>query len=235
MNGSVPPGLATLPGAWSSFFIAIAEVSATLAGLSFVAVSAHPSILREPGTRYKAQRTLVTFVVVLVGALILAMPQPPADSTTNVLLWSSVAGAAITITSIVRESQSRKPLDWLRVAITLNAFELVVAYSIAGVWALLHLSPDDPPLSPYVLGSYMVAVVGWSALQTWRLMQIALRARLHADRHSTPEQPDGVLPAAQEQLHRVPPAAQAQLPRVPSAAQEQHAMTSTATYHDEKN
>ena len=148
LSGSTPPGLAPVPAAWSSFFIALAEVAATLAGLSFVAVSAHPSILRTVHTRYKAQRTLLTFVVVLVGALILAMPQQSAAVTTTVLWWSSVAGAALTLTSIVRESRSRQPRVWLRFARSLNSVEYLLAYGVAGGWALLHLAPTAVPLNP---------------------------------------------------------------------------------------
>lgn len=208
MRGSVPPGLAPLAGEWSAFFIAGAGAgaSAPLAGLSFVAVSAHSSILRQSRPRYKAQRTLVAFVVVLMGALILAMPRPPADATTNVLLWSSAAGAAVTITSIVRESQSRKPRAWLRVALSLNAVEFLLGYSSAAGWALLHLSPDNQPLSPYILGSGMGAAVGWAALQTWRLMQVAVRARWQPDHPAPRDQPDGGPSAAPVQAQGGAPA-----------------------------
>jgi hypothetical protein len=209
VSESVPPGLAPLPAAWSSFFIAIAEVAATLAGLSFVAVSAHPSILRTVHTRYKAQRTLLTFVVVLGGALILAMPQQPAALTTTVLLWSSVAGAALTLVSIVRESRSGHPRDWLRIARSLNSVEFLLAYTVAGGWALLHLAPADQPLNPHVLGSAMIVALGWSAVQTWRLMQLAVHARWH-DEH-----PDAShrLEVRQPTTQGGPPAAPVPVPR----------------------
>lgn len=189
-SGSVPPGLAPLPAPWSSFFIAIAEVAATLAGLSFVAVSAHPSILRTVHTRYKAQRTLLTFVVVLGGALILAMPQQSAALTTTVLLWTSVAGAALTLTSVVRESQSGPPRDWLRIARSLNSVEFLLAYAVAGGWALLHLGPDAQPLNPHIVGSAMIVALGWSAIQTWRLMQLAVHARWYDDHPDPSDQPE---------------------------------------------
>jgi hypothetical protein len=133
MSGGVPPGLAPLPGAWSGFFIAVAEVAATLAGLSFVAVSAHPPILRDAATRYGAQRALLTFVVVLVGALVLAMPQLPADATTMMLLLGSVAGSVLTIVSLVRESRSRTLREWHRSVLSLNSLEGQMAYSGAGI------------------------------------------------------------------------------------------------------
>lgn len=221
MVGNVPPGLAPLPAAWSSFYIAIAEVSATLAGLSFVAVSAHPAILHSSRTRYKAQRTLMTFVVVLVGALILAMPRPPADATTTVLLWSSVAGAALTITSIVRESQSRTPHEWLRRAMSLNSVEYLAAYALAGLWALAHLAPTDQPLAPSVLGAGMVGALGWSALQTWRLMQLTVHARASAGHHAMRDQPDEVLPGAYEQSDETWPTAHEQPDETPPVAHEQ--------------
>lgn len=216
MSGSVMPGLAPLPATWNSFFIAVAEVSATLAGLSFVAVSAHPSILRASRTRYRAQRTLMTFVVVLVGSLILAMPQPPADITTTVLFWSSVAGVALTITSIVREGHFRTPREWLRIAGSLNSVEFLVAYTVAGIWALLHLSPADQPLNPHVLGSAMIVAVGWSALQTWRLMQLALHARWQDDYPATAEpsdRPPGMRPTARAETPTAPARAPRRAPR----------------------
>ncbi|GEM_PF-4251805 len=179
MPVDVAPGLLPIPPEWDSYFIAIAEVSATLAGLSFVAVSAHPPIFEQPRTRSQAQRSLISFVIIFCTALVMAMPGFSMYATAQLVIWACLAGIATMAQSIIRSRGAMGPLEAIRSSGTLTSTLFSFGSYVAGIaWGAVHLSPNAQPISLVTLASGMVWWIAWSAILSWRLMIAGIMARV---------------------------------------------------------
>lgn len=174
------PSVALIASDWTVFFAAVATAAATLAGLSFVAVSAHPPLLAEPHSRGRAQRSLVAFILVLIAGLTLTMPQLPLTVAAKVVFWLSLSGLYGVIMTIRRLGRAGKPLAWLRSAFDTPALVSLLTYALGAVWAGLHYASTSQPPDLTDLAAGMVAWLGWAAMQSWHVMLTGLQARLHA-------------------------------------------------------
>jgi hypothetical protein len=172
------PGLEIIPADWTTFFVAVAETSATLAGLSFVAVSAHPPLLTDRRTRGRAQRSLTAFIIVFITALGLSMPRLPYITAASIILWLAGTSLILAVVSLARQYEPGHLRAWLKLVWSSESWTTILVYVAGMVWAFIHRSPSVPPLDLYALASGMVGWLGVSAFRSWQLMLTGLRARI---------------------------------------------------------
>src|SRR5580704_581118 len=86
-----PDDVSPLSSEWRTYFGVLAGVCSGLTGLSFVAVTVHSAILAERASRLEARRTFVSFLSVLVVALLLARPQSEGAIAGDIALTCAVA------------------------------------------------------------------------------------------------------------------------------------------------
>jgi hypothetical protein len=95
--------------AWSSLASTVAEATATLAGLLFVAVSINlRQILAYPNLPGRAAQTLITFATALLTAIFVLVPGQPRGALGGELIATGLVIAAALLVIDARAGQSEK-------------------------------------------------------------------------------------------------------------------------------
>jgi hypothetical protein len=124
-----------MPG-WDHFADVIGDAAGALVGLLFVAISINvQKIMRSEGVRHRAGQTLVDFAIVLLTAILLAIPSQSRRALgAEFLALALLAGVTLEILERRAKSAEPGPLGWLLKRINAN---IVIAGGLALTGALL--------------------------------------------------------------------------------------------------
>jgi len=155
---------------WQSFYSTLAAVAATLAGLLFVALSLNLDLLEraehEHTTRI-ARQTFAMFLSVLVGALLLLMPQQTRvglELSVGLIGAIGLVGAAM---SVVQTWRAAPATASRREALRRFGWSLAVflALAVAAVGVLRHW-----PWVLHWIGIILVALLLGAVRRAWYLL-----------------------------------------------------------------
>ena len=88
---------------WSGFFSAMAQISGSLVGLVFVALTLNPRLLgagRDPILGILARQTFSDFILLLLVSLVMLTPHLPADVVGEIILTIAVANVLRVVVSL---------------------------------------------------------------------------------------------------------------------------------------
>jgi tellurite resistance protein TehA-like permease len=112
---------------WHDFYVTVGAASATLAGLLFVGLSLHLSIVvRHSDVRQLARVTLTNFLSVLLIALFMLIPSS-SQWQTGAELITSAAGAMLFVARAVTAARKEWRLHEMRSSLLLTRFGLSAA------------------------------------------------------------------------------------------------------------
>ena len=153
---------------WHDFYLVAGGASATLVGLLFVGLSLHlRAVVSRPEVRSLARATLTNFVLVLLVALFVVIPQD-GNGFGDELIVSGLVSAAIVAPSLLAAARSRTR--------TLNVWQMVLRFGVsAGSYgavtaggALILNAADAVGL--IVLGATSIALLVVSLRNSWDLL-----------------------------------------------------------------
>lgn len=147
---------------WHDFYLVVGGASATLVGLLFVGLSLHlRAVIARPEVRSLARATLTNFVLVLLVALFILIPQSGAGFGQELIFSGAISGAIVAPTVVAAaRSQTR----------TLRVFQMVVRFgiSIAGYAGVIAAGA-------VITGGTFPAALGWLCAMSIALLVVSLR------------------------------------------------------------
>lgn len=164
---------------WHDFYIVAGSAAATLVGLLFVGLSLHlRAVVSRPEVRSLARATLTNFVLVLLLALFILIPQGGAGLSQE-LIFSGVVSIAILAPSLLGAARSRtRTLRLPQLAIRFGASILGYGAVIAA-GALVSSGSNETGLT--MLAVVSVALLVISLRNSWDLLVTVGEATLGAD------------------------------------------------------
>ena len=180
---------------WHDFYLVAGGASATLVGLLFVGLSLHlRAVVSRPEVRSLARATLTNFVLVLLVALFVVIPQDAIGLGDDLIVAGAVS-AAIFGPSLVAAGRSRTR--------TLKIWQLVMRFGVSAAGyaavvvagALILHAAYTAALA--VLGGSSIALLVVSLRNSWDLLVTVGEARMNEARDHDEDQERGrpVLPS----------------------------------------
>lgn len=147
---------------WHDFYLVAGGASATLVGLLFVGLSLHlRTVVSRPEVRSLARATLTNFVLVVLVALFILIPQG-APGFGQELIFSGVISGFIVAPSLAAAARSHTR--------TLRVIQLVMRFGISvGGYAGVVVA------GALVISGAFLAALGWLSAVSIVLLAISLR------------------------------------------------------------
>ena len=171
---------------WHDFYLVAGGASATLVGLLFVGLSLHlRAVVLRPEVRSLARATLTNFVLVLLVALFVVIPQD-ARALGDDLIVSGAVSAAIVAPTLAAAARSRTR--------TLHVWQLLMRFGVSAAGyaavvvagALILNGADTAALA--ALGGSSIALLVVSLRNSWDLLVTVGAARMSEGRAEDAEQ-----------------------------------------------
>ena len=169
---------------WHDFFLALAEVSASLTGLLFVAVTLRPRSVADRGVfEARAFSALVGLLSVTVASLLMLMPRPYTR-------WAVLAAGLMAVAQILYSLPRRRQATATSVGRNRRvAYDIVLGLIVgAGALALLNWQPGVAFL---LVATADLALITRAASAAWLLISpAAAEAHLLAEGEAPESRPD---------------------------------------------
>jgi hypothetical protein len=167
---------------WHDFFAAVAGVAATLVGLLFVALALNPAVMADDGPaglRTWAGQTFHNFLMVLVFALVVLIPEPGPLGLGLPVLILGLWGVARVIGDAQRVRSDPDP-EWHGRTMLIRFASPLVGYSIA-VWVGTQILRGDADAVGWLVATVFFLMMSATG-NCWDLLrEIGDRHRLGAD------------------------------------------------------
>ena len=164
---------------WHDFFAAVAGVAATLVGLLFVGLALNPAIMADDGPaglRTWAGQTFHNFLIVLVFALVVLIPEPDQLGLGLPILILSVWGVTRVIGDALRVRSDPAP-EWHGRTVLTRFASPLIGYVI-GIWAGAQILRGDADAVGWLVATVFFLMMS-AAGNCWDLL------REIGDRHRT--------------------------------------------------
>jgi hypothetical protein len=156
---------------WHDFFAAVAGVAATLVGLLFVALALNPAIMADDGPtglRTWAGQTFHNFLMVLVFALVVLIPEPGQLGLGLPILILSIWGVARVIADVRRVRSDPAP-EWHGRTVLTRFASPLVGYVVA-VWVGAQILGGDADAVGWLVATVFFLVMSATS-NCWDLLR----------------------------------------------------------------
>ena len=156
---------------WHDFFAAVAGIAATLVGLLFVALALNPAVMADDGPaglRTWAGQTFHNFLIVLVFALIVLIPDASSAGLGVPILILSVWGVARVLMDARRVSSDPAP-EWHGRPVLTRFASPLAGYAIA-VWVGTQTLSGDADAVGWLVATVFFLMMS-AASNCWDLLR----------------------------------------------------------------
>jgi hypothetical protein len=157
--------------AWHDFFAAVAGVAATLVGLLFVALALNPAVMADhgpAGLRTWAGQTFHSFLMVLVFALVVLIPEPGSLGLGLPLLVLGIWGV-VRVATDARQVRSDPDPEWHGRSVLTRFASPLAGYAIA-VWVGIQILRGDADAVGWLVATVFLLMMS-AAGNCWDLLR----------------------------------------------------------------